>query len=513
MNVALQEYAQEISRPDINLADVVVETVRFLRNETIDRHIRAHRHLQPYYIHQNHKEGELQNLFSVWKDKPDRLKPVPGWQDELIDVLGLSGTSTPDHVPFGCLALLKEFDEEYGEKRERKQNIGRYAASKAGMYGSCSTNVWKGVRLDPEILVPRWSEFPFAVTDADLTPHSTSVLDDLTVMKHFIVPRGEPLFAETVCYVRDKKLLNLFEPYAGDERTLKVGCVSLLSDYVCSELDMKIFSTNYFRFSGYHRPDKVADVVKDAMRYMMDNEVSIVVFPELTVYEPCVDVIQDMLRKRTKRNEPPHLVVAGSRHRPENADEENVDWTDPDTMFVNEATVFDGFGRKVINHRKFARYIFRFSGMSLIEAVSQSRPESIPVLDLGIGLAVTLICKDFLVEGIEWLRQSGVDIWLVPSMTTDVGTFAGLSWARGSVNQGVVALANTCSIWTKQDSEFDKHKHAGFIYFPGRFPFSANSKSGLFFYGCPDDSSPPCGRCCVGVLSISNSIDFKREII
>jgi predicted amidohydrolase len=308
----------------------------------------------------------------------------------------------------------------------------------------------------------------------------------------------------------NSELAGCFEPYFKDEE-FRIGCVSLLSGELTKELVKHEFGGNVFRFEGYkdqNQQDAVVELVKATMRYAEDQGLAIVVFPELTVFPPALEAISSFLRDRADHTLPPHLVVAGSRHRPL---VDGAAFDDPTTEFINEAVIFDGFGEEVYSHEKFARFYYKRieDGEKFIEAVRQRIPDSLTVLDLGIAHAVTLICKDFLVEGLEWLRKAGVDLWLVPAMTRDVGAFAGLAWARGSLNQGIVAVANTCSLWGKDPSDFDgRHRQTGFVYFPERFP-----DPGLHFYGCADDATCACGRCCVGFLTVGDAVSLTHKII
>lgn len=164
----------------------------------------------------------------------------------------------------------------------------------------------------------------------------------------------------------------------------------------------------------------------------LPEDVQIAVLPELTL--PEADALEKAL-ERNPRCYPP-LVVAGSAHV-----------SDPgDGTRSNESRVYLD-GRCVLQHRKI--HPFAASHLNdktydppLPEGINNGEAEIRVLAGSRTHLAI-VICADLNDEVIPLLLEdAGVNLLLVPALTTDLGSFNGAATGLASRRQGVTAVVN-----------------------------------------------------------------------
>jgi len=164
-------------------------------------------------------------------------------------------------------------------------------------------------------------------------------------------------------------------------------------------------------------------------------DVQIAVLPELTL--PDADALEEELGRNPQRYPP--LVVAGSAHVCDPGAGE-------DDTRSNESRVYLD-GRRVLWHRKIHPYAARqLNGTTydppLPEGINDGDAEIRILAGSRTHMAV-VICADLNDEVIPLLLEdAGVNLLLVPALTTDLGSFNGAATGLASRRQAVTAVVN-----------------------------------------------------------------------
>jgi hypothetical protein len=189
--------------------------------------------------------------------------------------------------------------------------------------------------------------------------------------------------------------------FSRDLNTLSFGAAFF------SDLQFKIqLVRNTFRVSSVATP-KYNELVREHLIAAHSEQCSVLVFPELTINPTCRANICELLRLRPWRGTISDsewtvpIVVAGSWHESRGR------------SFVNAATIYDGYGEKLLEHHKIFPYLDSEDGS--VEKIQAGKFLSILVLE--DALVAFGICRDFSERSIpNPFSELDVDLFLVTSL-------------------------------------------------------------------------------------------------
>jgi predicted amidohydrolase len=208
----------------------------------------------------------------------------------------------------------------------------------------------------------------------------------------------------------------------------------------------------------------------------LEKDVAILVLPELTVD----DTLLSFLRRWLKGNNSERvssgkggilLVVAGSFHVERSAD-----------AFYNTSAVLNHAGEVLWAQDKLKRFtldrndvkdtpelkeILKISDAGGYEQIHET--DTLCCVDMSIGRVSVCICLDYFhKKHTESLRQSSINVFLIPAMTPKNIQFKQAAWYFGNTNLASSFFANSAYIAARKRDGSVSEKGASFFYIPSR---------------------------------------------
>jgi len=255
-------------------------------------------------------------------------------------------------------------------------------------------------------------------------------------------------------------------------------------------------------FFGYNCHDQVFDIIPPdgeaaetvidryikIIRQCMENDVHIVVFPELTLIPSALPIIRQYLADAG--NHSIRLLVSGSS------------WQDG----INTLYILSGQGDLICRYNKMVPYEYSVEddpNRIYMENLAE-RKEYHNYIDIhGLGRVYFSICRDFVTPDFEkYHKQFDVDLFMVAAYSRSLDLFQEYSRQLAVVNHSMCFLCNACSSKIKSKAPADAdHTDIGFVSFPMKAP-KATSNEVKFLHYCPDQCSSECGHASMTCIQI-----------
>ncbi|CAN2040841.1 CN hydrolase domain-containing protein [Candidatus Magnetomoraceae bacterium gMMP-15] len=302
-------------------------------------------------------------------------------------------------------------------------------------------NYYQSIKVDIDeafyVITPRIEPF-----------YKQCITDKIDRPEHYFVPNLTAYFLEHHTIIKDEKVNNYNINFANgfDDPTivqyfnqsfLNLSTLSIGLAPFDQTFSMKpvIYKKNKnkvrFRFSSIASPPKedVKKIIETILKQSFENNVDILLFPELAIDHDAYTVISEWL---SLHNSPDKIkmVIPGSFHKERDKG-----------GYVNQASMLDWNGNIVWKHCKQSpfvltdyniessvnkekiREIFNLDpGDNLEENIHADYP--LTFIDTPIGRMSTLICLDFLLASVsEIISRLPCDYFWVPAMTTNIRDF------------------------------------------------------------------------------------------
>lgn len=222
-----------------------------------------------------------------------------------------------------------------------------------------------------------------------------------------------------------------------------------IPDYQIQDICTVKGRTNIFVDKVINEIDIINEIT-NILSFSYDNNISIIVLPELFIYSDSRKHIQSWLRTN---NRPSRilLVIAGSMH--------NSSILNNKTEYYNESVVFDNFGEIIWNQRKFDPFINIDTNQ--VEHFDYEN-KSIKIVDSSLGRILLSICIDFKSDTYSLSnKEFNVNINFIPAWTDKTDEFREKSIDHGSnFLSSTFCANNTVTSRNKTDK--------GFIYLPSK---------------------------------------------
>ena len=204
-----------------------------------------------------------------------------------------------------------------------------------------------------------------------------------------------------------------------------------------------------WRTTGLKNLEQVIGWVVDYIQLAVKENVAVLMFPELTVPQPILEVISEELRSMATGSSLLQMVIAGSFHFAKDATA-GPGATDLHAIanYQNRAAVFDSNGQimEMFSHTKLQYVNIRDkSGKRLIEDIAVAKV--LRLVDTPWGIQTVVICLDFAQgdgTGLPWATLPVNWVW-VPAMSREDTPFIGPAKTIALANTSVVAVANQAS--------------------------------------------------------------------
>jgi len=245
-------------------------------------------------------------------------------------------------------------------------------------------------------------------------------------------------------------------------------------------------------FESIKYKDQIIRYIKQVLRKCRDNDVHIVVFPELTIDGELRGRISDWLKKNNK-DKKIIMVVAGSFHISLNDQEVDNKNDRKEDMYENSSIVYRFDGVELWKQIKMNK--FQLDQGDIKEIISDKRKgfdefkkllkdsdtrawekigtsDTLVIQDSAIGRMAVTICLDhFTLEKNDLLIKPQVNLVFVPAMSFSLEKMKSASLELGNHTQASVFCANSCwAISGGQRESFDA-RNSSYIYIPQKHGF------------------------------------------
>jgi predicted amidohydrolase len=268
-------------------------------------------------------------------------------------------------------------------------------------------------------------------------------------------------------------------PLAQRETELAIAISPICCSFDYSFESFRSNGTVPYVFSGINNKEKIKPFIDRALNQCLDENVAIVVFPELTIDSNLRKYIADWLRLNNSEQRI-LMVIAGSFHFPVNGE------NGTDGKYVNSSVAFAYDGQELWKQEKM--HPFKLTEQEIKKMFENSKngrfkemfnkddtegrerieiSDTLEVIESSIGRMATLICLDLIVKEKGLLVVNpGINMIFAPTMSRTLSRMVGAAREFGTNQQASVFCANSCWVISGGRLENVDNKNTGFIYTP-----------------------------------------------
>lgn len=227
----------------------------------------------------------------------------------------------------------------------------------------------------------------------------------------------------------------------------------------------------FFYIRGVNDEDKALEHLESLMKKLNEEQVDIIVFPEMVFTSRMEKWLEEYLKKNKTSF---ILIISGSK------------WENKS----NKTRVYNGNGFILNEQIKINPYHITGKENQAGDTegiVVRSEEAEVRLLDIeSLGRVSTPICVDFTIdEYFNSLKDSGVNVSFNPACTGSLHDFHANAEKLGSANRGVVFVSNSCMHQGKEE--------IGFVYIPIKFDKEVDAiPSELSFKRCGTNEVSTC---------------------
>lgn len=265
---------------------------------------------------------------------------------------------------------------------------------------------------------------------------------------------------------------------------LKVGIVPVAKRLWCKPYYYEYPEKNYFALENEEKyNDRINERYIKILRKCIEEEIQIVVFPELAMNKKTLSAIREFLVQATFHGKTSlELLCLGSF------------WEDG----VNEGFMVSGAGTVLVRNQKVNPFFLKKDGKLYWERLKQEAQE-VELIDLPkIGRIQYLICKDGLNDG--WQHNMWnifeIECSIISSYSESLSHFENIGGSFNMQYAGIQILANACAPRITGDGTAlpELQNEIGFI----TVPCCKNEKRDASYQKEPYVPMDHCKECCFG---------------
>ncbi len=218
-------------------------------------------------------------------------------------------------------------------------------------------------------------------------------------------------------------------------------------DYIENQLDNESSEDTLIYFSGINNQSDIDNEIQRILNISYQENISIVLLPELFVYDSSRKIIKNWLKKMNE-GQKIVMVVAGSCHK----------FNEDNNECINESIIYDCYGNEIYSQNKF--FQFFEPDDSKREYLSYQNSKFI-CIESAIGRFSISICLDFISESyLNFNKKFSVNINFVPALSSSLFDFKRIAQEQGRYYSASTFCSNTIH------PNFIKPENKGFMYVP-----------------------------------------------